>query len=168
MGEARLPYGRTTVKVAECVAERVAAARVAERDQAGGHLPGYTDLIRDFKTTSASRAARRFDILMSEGEESVDPDELPTRYAKFNERKLCVTGVLADDEVFGETGTHAELGTFEIETILKYRCNRMKRRNEWLVKWKNYPTSKNTWKQFSHFMTREFRDLANDLKLEQQ
>jgi len=30
------------------VAERVAAARMAEREQAGGHLPGYTDLIRDF------------------------------------------------------------------------------------------------------------------------
>ncbi|KAJ1638928.1 hypothetical protein T492DRAFT_857527 [Pavlovales sp. CCMP2436] len=61
-----------------------------------------------------TRAARRFDILMSEGEESDDPNELPTRYA---------------------------LGTFEVETILKYRCNRMKQRDEWLVKWKNYPTS---------------------------
>mmetsp|Transcript_37417 Transcript_37417/g.92697 ORF Transcript_37417/g.92697 Transcript_37417/m.92697 type:complete len:101 (+) Transcript_37417:406-708(+) len=74
------------------------------------------------------------------------------------------TGVLDDDEEFGETGTHAELGTFEVETILKYRCNRMKRRDEWLVKWKNYPTSKNTWERFSHFMTSEFRNLANDLK----
>ncbi|KAJ1637498.1 hypothetical protein T492DRAFT_301128 [Pavlovales sp. CCMP2436] len=74
------------------------------------------------------------------------------------------TGVLDDDEEFGETGTHAELGTFEVETILKYRCNRMKRRDEWLVKWKNYPRSKNTWERFSHFMTSEFRDLAKDLK----
>jgi hypothetical protein len=39
-------HGRTTAEVAECLAERVAAARVAEREQAGGHLPGYTDLVR--------------------------------------------------------------------------------------------------------------------------
>jgi hypothetical protein len=30
------------------LAERVAAVRVAEREQAGGHLLGYTDLVRDF------------------------------------------------------------------------------------------------------------------------
>ncbi|KAJ1630602.1 hypothetical protein T492DRAFT_871496 [Pavlovales sp. CCMP2436] len=40
------------------------------------------------------------------------------------------TGVLDDNEDFGETGTHAELSTFEVETILKYRCKRMKRRDE--------------------------------------
>ncbi|KAJ1635916.1 hypothetical protein T492DRAFT_862551 [Pavlovales sp. CCMP2436] len=40
------------------------------------------------------------------------------------------------------------------EKNIKYR--RMKRRDEWLVKWKNYPTSKNTWDWFSHFMTSEF------------
>ena len=30
------------------MAERVTAVRVVEREQAGGHLPGYTDLVRDF------------------------------------------------------------------------------------------------------------------------
>jgi hypothetical protein len=43
-GEARLLHGRTTAEVAECLAERVAAVRVVEREQAGGHLPGYADL----------------------------------------------------------------------------------------------------------------------------
>jgi hypothetical protein len=47
-GEARLLHGRTTAEVAECLAERVAAVRVVEREQAGCHLPGYTDLVRDF------------------------------------------------------------------------------------------------------------------------
>jgi hypothetical protein len=41
-------HGRTTAEVAECLAERVAAVRVVEREQAGGHLPGYADLVRDF------------------------------------------------------------------------------------------------------------------------
>jgi hypothetical protein len=40
--------GRTTAEVAECLAERVAAVRVVEREQAEGHLPGYADLVRDF------------------------------------------------------------------------------------------------------------------------
>jgi hypothetical protein len=47
-GEGRLSHGRTTAEFAECLAERVAAVRVAEREQAGGHLLGYTDLVRDF------------------------------------------------------------------------------------------------------------------------
>jgi hypothetical protein len=32
------------------LAERVAAVRMVEREQAGGHLPGYADLVRDFIT----------------------------------------------------------------------------------------------------------------------
>jgi hypothetical protein len=48
-GEARLPHhGRSTAEVAECVAERVPAKRVAEREQAGCHLLGYSDLVRSF------------------------------------------------------------------------------------------------------------------------
>jgi hypothetical protein len=47
-GEARLLQGRTIAEVAECLAERVAAVRVVEREQARGHLPGYADLVRDF------------------------------------------------------------------------------------------------------------------------
>jgi hypothetical protein len=46
--EASLLHGRTTAEVAECMAERMAAVRVAEREQAGGHLPDYTSLVRDF------------------------------------------------------------------------------------------------------------------------
>jgi hypothetical protein len=41
-------HGRTTAEVAECLAERVAAVRVVEREQAGGPLLGYADLVRDF------------------------------------------------------------------------------------------------------------------------
>jgi hypothetical protein len=40
-GEAHLLYGRTTAEAAECLAKRVVAAHVAEREQAAGHLPGY-------------------------------------------------------------------------------------------------------------------------------
>jgi hypothetical protein len=47
-GEARLLHDRTTAEVAECLAERVAAVHVVEHEQAGGHLPGYADLVRDF------------------------------------------------------------------------------------------------------------------------
>ncbi|KAJ1631497.1 hypothetical protein T492DRAFT_869833 [Pavlovales sp. CCMP2436] len=97
----------------------------------------------------ASRAARRFDILMSEGEESDDPDELPTRYAEFESSK----------------GDERVLCPICLKKFNERKLRAADRRDEWLVMWKNsYPTSKNTWEQFSHFMTSEFRDLANDLK----
>jgi hypothetical protein len=54
-GEARLLHGRTTAEVAECLADRVAALCVAEREQAGGHLPGYTAI----SSRSGWGAARR-------------------------------------------------------------------------------------------------------------
>jgi hypothetical protein len=41
-------HGQTTAEFVECLAERVAAVRVVEREQARGHLPGYADLFRDF------------------------------------------------------------------------------------------------------------------------
>ncbi|KAJ1640224.1 hypothetical protein T492DRAFT_855229 [Pavlovales sp. CCMP2436] len=86
----------------------------------------------------------------SEGEESDDPDELPKRYtvsgvqyafkefesSNNNERVLC--------PICLKKFNGRKLRAADVETILKYRCNRMKRRDEWLVKWENYPTSKNT------------------------
>ncbi|KAJ1623966.1 hypothetical protein T492DRAFT_882659 [Pavlovales sp. CCMP2436] len=83
-----------------------------------------------------ARRARRFDILMSEGEESDDPDKLPTRYAvsgEFNKGKLRAADIFQG------------------------------RKNN-LIAPKGLIDQKNTLERFSHFMTSEFRDLANDLK----
>ncbi|KAJ1628718.1 hypothetical protein T492DRAFT_874676 [Pavlovales sp. CCMP2436] len=42
------------------------------------------------------------------------------------------TGLLSDDD--NDDSTHAERGTWNVETIVKFRFNKKRRRDEWFVK----------------------------------
>ena len=39
---------------------------------------------------------------------------------------------------------------FEVEAIVGHRQNRARRRHEFLIKWKGWPTAENTWEPTSH------------------